>query len=148
MYPEFVLSAAERKAFLSDRRGAIAGRKLADKYGWKVGDQIPLRGTIYPGTWTFNLRGIFDGARNRPTPRRSTSSSTTSTRRSSGSSRGARLRGRVRRAAARPGRRRGVSHAIDATFRNSLAETLTETEKAFQLGSCRCPRRSSPRSRP
>ncbi len=62
MYPEFVLPDAERKAFLLDRKGAIVGRKLADQYGWKVGDQIPLRGTIYPGTWTFKLRGIYDGA--------------------------------------------------------------------------------------
>src|SRR6185369_1963770 len=62
MYPEFVLSDDERRAFVADRSGAIAGRKLAEKYGWKVGDQIPLRGTIFPGTWTFNLRGIYDGA--------------------------------------------------------------------------------------
>ena len=62
MYPEFVLTPDERKAFLADRNGAVAGRKLADKYGWKVGDQIPLRGTIFPGTWTFTLRGIYDGA--------------------------------------------------------------------------------------
>src|SRR6187455_921708 len=62
MYPEFLLSDAERKAFLADRVGAIAGRKLAEKYGWKVGDQIPIRGTIYPGTWTFTLRGIYEGA--------------------------------------------------------------------------------------
>ena len=61
MYPEFVLPPDERKAFLTDRQGAVVGRKLADQYGWKVGDQIPLRGTIYPGTWTFNLRGIYDG---------------------------------------------------------------------------------------
>ncbi|MEI2716101.1 MAG: hypothetical protein V9E98_03740 [Candidatus Nanopelagicales bacterium] len=40
----------------------MVGRKLADKFGWKIGDQIPLRGTIYPGTWTFTLRGIYDGA--------------------------------------------------------------------------------------
>ena len=38
MYPEFVLPPAERKAFLTDRKGAIAGRKLAEQYGWKVGD--------------------------------------------------------------------------------------------------------------
>jgi putative ABC transport system permease protein len=62
MYPEFVLTDDQRKAWVSDHVGAIAGRKLADKYGWKVGDQIPLRGTIYPGTWTFTLRGIFEGA--------------------------------------------------------------------------------------
>ena len=61
LYPEFVLSAAERKSFLVDRQGAIVGRKLAEQHGWKVGDTIPLRGTIYPGTWTFNLSGIYDG---------------------------------------------------------------------------------------
>ena len=38
MYPEFILSPAERKAFLTDRKGAIVGRKLAEQYGWKVGD--------------------------------------------------------------------------------------------------------------
>src|SRR5258705_2003516 len=47
VYPEFVLSAAERKAFLTDRKGAVVGRKLADQFGWKIGDAIPLRGTIY-----------------------------------------------------------------------------------------------------
>src|SRR6185312_13829087 len=50
MYPEFVLPDEQKKAFLSDRNGAIVGRKLANLYGWKIGDQIPLRGTIYPGT--------------------------------------------------------------------------------------------------
>src|SRR5215831_4674788 len=62
LYPEIVLDPQEAKAFLADRRGAIVGRKLADRYGFRVGDQLPLRGTIYPGTWTFNVRGIYDGA--------------------------------------------------------------------------------------
>src|SRR6476646_3984069 len=62
IYPEFVVAAEDKRAFLLDRQGAIAGRKLANQYGWKVGDQIPLRGTIFPGTWTFNLRAIYDGA--------------------------------------------------------------------------------------
>jgi len=135
MYPEFVLSDAERKAFLADRVGAIAGRKLADKYGWKVGDQIPLRGTIYPGTWTFTLRGIFEGAEG------GTDTSTFFFHFDY-------LNESVKRLFPRRGDQTGVlierlrdpedaaavSQAIDTTFRNSLAETLTETEKAFQLG--------------
>jgi len=46
LYPEYVLKDDEKKAFLLDRQGVIVGRKLADTYGWKVGDQIALRGTI------------------------------------------------------------------------------------------------------
>ncbi len=135
MYPEFVLAASERDAFLKDRVGALVGRKLADKFGWKIGDQIPLRGTIYPGTWTFTLRGIYDGAEE------STDTSTFFFHFDY-------LNESVKRQFPRRGDQAGVlieqlrnaddaaavSQAIDATFKNSLAETLTETEKAFQLG--------------
>jgi putative ABC transport system permease protein len=135
MYPEFILADDQRKAFLSDRVGAIAGRKLADKYGWKVGDQIPLRGTIYPGTWTFTLRGIYEGADE------GTDTSTFFFHFDY-------LNESVKRLFPRRGDQAGVfieqlrdpdeaaavSQAIDTTFKNSLAETLTETEKAFQLG--------------
>jgi putative ABC transport system permease protein len=63
MYPEFVISDGEWKTFAGDRQGAIAGKGLAQRFGWKVGDRIPIRGTIYPGTWEFNLDGIYDGKR-------------------------------------------------------------------------------------
>ena len=135
MYPEFVLPPEQRRAFLNDRAGAIAGRKLAQEYGWKVGDTIPLRGTIFPGTWTFTLRGIYEGAE------KSTDESTMFFH-------WAYLNETIKRQFPRradqtgvfivqlkdPGRAAEVSAAIDATFANSLAETLTETEKAFQLG--------------
>ena len=39
----------------------LVGRKLADQYGFKVGDVIPLKGTIYPGNWEFVVRGIYEG---------------------------------------------------------------------------------------
>jgi putative ABC transport system permease protein len=134
MYPEFVLDEAQRKAFLLDRKGAIVGRKLAEQYGWKVGDTIPLRGTIYPGTWTFTLRGIYDGAD------RTTDVTTMYFHWDY-------LNEAVKKIYPRRGDQTGVfvvsladaqqaaqvSAAIDATFKNSLAETLTETEKAFQL---------------
>ena len=51
MYPEYRLAPEQKKAFLTDRQGVVVGRKLAETYGWKLGDSIALRGTIYPGTW-------------------------------------------------------------------------------------------------
>jgi putative ABC transport system permease protein len=135
IYPEFVLSPEEQKAFFSDRQGAVVGRKLANQYGWKVGDQIPLRGTIFPGTWTFNLRGIYDGKE------RSTAESQMFFH---WDYLNESLKKRFPRRADQtgvfivqlrdPDDAAGVSQAIDATFKNSLAETLTETENAFQLG--------------
>ncbi|MDQ2918202.1 MAG: ABC transporter permease [Casimicrobiaceae bacterium] len=135
MYPEFVLPDDERRAFLADRVGAIAGRKLADKYGWKVGDQIPLRGTIYPGTWTFNLRGIYDGAEE------GTDTSTfffhfdylNESIKQQFPGRGDQA-GVFIEQLSNADDAAAVSRTIDTTFKNSLAETLTETEKAFQLG--------------
>src|SRR6476469_9513381 len=63
MYPEFELPAAQRRAWEADRTGAIVGETLAKKFGWKVGDTIPLQATIFPthgsNDWTFKLDGIF-----------------------------------------------------------------------------------------
>jgi len=135
LYPEILLPPEERKAFLVDRRGAIVGRKLADQYGWKVGDQIPLRGTIFPGTWSFNLRGIYDGAD------RTTDQSTLyfhwqylNEVLKQKYPRRADQTGVFIVGIRDPQQAAAISAAVDATFRNSLAETLTETEKAFQLG--------------
>jgi putative ABC transport system permease protein len=135
MYPEYVLPPDERKAFLLDREGCVVGRQLAERFGWKIGDQIPLRGTIFPGTWTFNLRGIYDGID------RSTDQATFFFH---WSLLNETIRQRFPRRAeqtgvfvvqlADPGAAAVVSANVDATFKNSLAETLTETEKAFQLG--------------
>lgn len=135
LYPEYVLKDEEKKAFLLDRQGAIVGRKLANQYGWKIGDQIPLRGTIYPGTWTFTLRGIWDGVDAK------TDESqflfhwqflSESARKRIG--KGADFVGVYLVKINEPNNAPLISERIDAQFKNSLAETLTETEKAFQLG--------------
>jgi putative ABC transport system permease protein len=135
LYPEYVIAPADLKAFLADRQGAVAGRKIAEQYGWKVGDQIPLRGTIYPGTWTFTLRAIYDGV-------------DAKTDETQFLFQWAYLNETIKKRYGRPGDSVGfyierlrnpddaadVSREVDSFFRNSLAETLTETEKAFQLG--------------
>ncbi|MBA3504810.1 MAG: ABC transporter permease [Betaproteobacteria bacterium] len=135
MYPEFVLKPDERKAFAVDRAGAIAGRKLAEQYGWKLGDQIPLRGTIYPGTWTFTLRAIYDGVDAKTDETQFLFhwhylNETIKTRFPRWRDQTGVYIVEIRD----PGQAAQVSQAIDATFKNSLGETLTETEKAFQLG--------------
>ena len=63
VFPEFVIPDEQWKAFLEDREGAIAGSGIAKRFGWKVGDRIPIKGAIYPGDWEFNIRGIYNGSR-------------------------------------------------------------------------------------
>lgn len=135
LYPEFVLPEAQRLAYVRDRKGCLVGRQLADQFGFKVGDVLPLRGTIYPGTWEFVIRGIFDGVDSTKITRQMLFHWDY-------------LNESVKKIAARraeqvsvyivgisnPENAAPTSSAIDAVFRNSLAETLTETEQAFQLG--------------
>lgn len=63
LYPEFKLPPAQRRAFDADRQGAIVGESLARRFGWKIGDTIPMQATIFPtrgsNDWSFKLRGIF-----------------------------------------------------------------------------------------
>src|SRR4029453_11979375 len=51
MYPEFVVPDEQWRAFEADKQGAIAGEATAKRFGWKVGDRIPIRGAIFPGNW-------------------------------------------------------------------------------------------------
>ena len=135
LYPEYVLKDDEKKAFLLDRQGVIVGRKLADTYGWKVGDQIALRGTIYPGTWVFNLRGIWDGVDAKTDESQMLMHwqyLSETARKRLGRSMADYVGVYVLRID-QPDNAPVVSERIDTLFRNSLAETLTETEKAFQL---------------
>ena len=134
-YPEFIARPEELAAWRGDRRGVMVGRILADQHGFKVGDTLPIKGTIYPGNWDFVIRGIYE-------PK----DETTVTRQMylHWEYLNERMKQRIGRnwdiagvfvvTIADGSRAAEISRAIDAEFRNSLAETLTETEKAFQLG--------------
>ena len=136
MYPELRFVEGDADAFLRDRRGCIIGTKLAEKYGFKIGDVIPLRGAIYPGNWNFTVRGIYryEGA--------NVSADITNmyfhwqflddTIRAVSPRRAGQI-GTFIIDVERAEEMASVAAAIDATFKNSLAETLTESEKAFNL---------------
>jgi len=64
VYPEFTVPEDQKKAFLADRTGAIVGADLAKRFGWKIGDRVPLQGVIYRtpngAPWEFTIDGIYD----------------------------------------------------------------------------------------
>lgn len=128
VYWDYVASRNEKDAFRSDRQACMVGRALAKRFGFKIGDKVPLRGTIWPGTWEFNVVGIYDGNR----PEADTSGmffryDYLEERRAFGKGQVgwyvvkiANIDDAVR-----------VTKAIDDLFSNSPYETLTQTEKAF-----------------
>ena len=111
------------------------GRKLAARYHWKIGDQVTLKGTIYPGNWDFVMRGVYRG-------RDETIDETQflfhwdylNETMKQISPRRAEQVGFYMIAVTRPDLAPDVALAVDRAFKNSLAETLTETEKAFNQG--------------
>ncbi|MBP8274211.1 MAG: FtsX-like permease family protein [Acidobacteria bacterium] len=134
MFPEFKITEADKKQWLSDRQGAIVGRDTANRYGWKVGDRVPINGTIWQPkqgeTWFFNISAIYDGDKN--------VDKTTFYFRYDyldENRRGA--FGQVGWYTVRiadPNRSAEVGAAIDSQFANSSAETKTSPEKAFMQG--------------
>jgi len=129
MYPEFVVDEDEWREFVADRQGVIAGRKLAARFGWKVGDRIPLRGTIFGGSWDFNLRGIYRGLRPQDDETQFWLRHDYLNEKGPQWWRG--LVGWYVIRVARPDDAAPVAKAIDEEFANSEYETRTQSEKAF-----------------
>jgi putative ABC transport system permease protein len=59
LYPEVVLPEDQKQAFLSERGSAIVGRRLLEVFGWRLGQDVTIQGTIFPGDWTFTIRGVY-----------------------------------------------------------------------------------------
>ncbi len=133
MYPEYVLEPEERAAWLGDRTGAIAGRGLADRFDWEVGDRVPLQATIWTQkdgsrTWDFVLSGIYEGAEEgTDTTQMFFRHDYFDEARAFGSGTVGWYVVRV----ADPQQAGAVAGEVDALFQNSPAETKTATEKAF-----------------
>ena len=136
-YPEWHLSAEQRAAFRNTRTGAVVGEKLAKQFHWKLGDRIPLQGTIFPqkdgsNTWTFDLVGIYTVS----DPKQKAQENALlfnwdyfDEARAFGNG----SVGWYVVQVADPSKADAIAQAIDAISVNSDHETKTQSERAFQL---------------
>ena len=133
-YPEIRLPEAQKKAWLADRGGAIVGRVLANRFGFKVGDHIPIQGTIFihkdgSRLWDFTVDGIYDAAKGFDT-----SGMLFQYEYLKEGIGGSFAKDQVGWYITRindPQHAQQIADRIDAMFANSPAETKTATEKAF-----------------
>ena len=128
VYPEYLMPEEQWKAYLDDMQGCLVGRKLINRFGWKLGDRIALRGTIYPGNWEFNIRGIYENKKQADdTGAMFLHYKYLDERRP--------LKGQVAWyivKVEKPENALAVAKAIDEEFSGASYRTLTETEQAFQ----------------
>jgi len=135
MNPEVILTESEKEAWLKTRTGAIVGRKLAERFKWKIGDRVPLTSPFVQfksgGAWNFDIVGIYDGAK------KTTDTSGFFFRYDYFDEARTYNKGMVGWYQVRvddPKRATEVAAAIDAEFANSPAETKAETEGAMFQG--------------
>ncbi|MBI2424012.1 MAG: ABC transporter permease [Candidatus Hydrogenedentes bacterium] len=135
MYPEYVLPAEQKEAWLKTRTGVIVGRTLAERFNWKIGDRVPLMSPIWPRkgdeAWTFDIVGIYDGEK------KGTDTSGFYFRHDYFDEGRAQGEGEVGWYSVRiqdPEQAAATAAAIDAEFANSPYETKAEPEGAFIQG--------------
>jgi len=135
MYPEIHLPPEQMKAWLADRQGVVIGRDLANRFGWKIGDRIPIRGTIYRTknggfAWEFNVVGIYDADQGFDKTNFFFRYDYLDEARQNGDG----LVGWYVVKIKDPTRSQQMAAAFDEMFANSSAETKTTTEKGFIEG--------------
>jgi putative ABC transport system permease protein len=138
-YPEWVMPEDNWRQFVSTRDGAIVGRVLAEQFGWKVGDIVPLNSFIWTKadgsrTWEWRVVGIFDG-KDQEWSERANLMYLNYGQFDEGRTAGARgLAGVFVVRIDDPNEAGRIAAEIDAKFDNSADETKTQSEQEFQLG--------------
>lgn len=132
VYDEYLAPEDELAAWRADPCGAVIGKALADRFGWKVGDRVAMKGEAFPGDWAFTVRSVYSGR---------TREVDTTVLAFGYRCLNERLpdyrKDQVGYFAIRvddPAQSASVAAAIDALFANSPSPTKTESERAFQLG--------------
>jgi putative ABC transport system permease protein len=134
IYPEFTLPPEQYAAWLADRQGVIVGVDLARRFGWKIGDRIPIQATIWQPkqgqVWEFNIVGMYDGEPGVDKTQFFFRYDYLDENRRVGNG----LVGWYVVKIADPSQAHAMGATFDEMFANSLAETKTTTEKGFVEG--------------
>jgi putative ABC transport system permease protein len=136
MHPELILPAEQARAWETTRTGAVVGRKTAERFGWKVGDKVPIQSTIWSKksgdfVWDFDIVGIFDGKeKNTDTTPLFFRYDYFDEARRGGTGQVGWYTILIKDGA----KASEVARLVDAEFENSSAETKTEPEGAFIQG--------------
>ncbi len=128
IYPEYVIPEDQWQAYLQDRRGCIVGRKLADRFGFKPGDRMPLQGIFLRDPWEFTVRAIYENSKQEDDTAAMFFHYKYFNERREGFDRVVWFIVKVEN----PETAAQVARAIDARFANSADETLSETEYISQ----------------
>ena len=136
-YPEWVMPDDQWQAFASTRTGMIAGKLLAERYGWKLGQKVPLKSNIFPQqdgskNWTFDLVGIYDGKED--WKQRTNLAYINFAYFDEANQFGKGRAGMYILKLDDPDKAATVAKTIDDMFENSPDETKTQTEKDFNIG--------------
>src|SRR5262245_37555048 len=134
MFPEFKVPPDQLKAWQADRMGALVGRQTAERYGWKIGDRIPINATIWRPkqgeTWYFNVAAIYDGEKTVDRTNFFFRHDYFDETRRNGEGTVGWFNIRIND----PSHAAEIAARLDAEFANSSAETKTATEKAAIQG--------------
>jgi putative ABC transport system permease protein len=138
VYPEWKMPEAQWQAFERTRTGLIVGRQLANQYGWKIGQKIPISSNIWPQkdgskAWQFDLVGIFDG-KDEDWQKRTNLAFIQQDYFDEANQFG--IKGRTNffiLKLADGANAEAISKTVDAMFENSPDETKTQTEKDFNI---------------
>lgn len=134
MYPEYILPPDQMKAWLADRQGAVVGVDLAKRFGWNIGDRIPIQGTIWRPkqgeVWEFNIVGMYDGEPGVDKTQFFFKYEYLDENRRNGAGSVGWYLVKI----ADPSLAQAMGATFDAMFANSSAETKTTTEKGFVEG--------------
>ena len=139
VYPEWVMPEEHWNAFRDTRTSMIAGRLLAEQYGWKVGDKIPMQSNIFPQKngskdWTFDLVGIYDGKDDQWQQQTAGGMYINHAYFAEAAQFGGGAAGIFVLRLEDPDMAESVAMTVDKRYENSADETKTQTEKDFQVG--------------